>query len=47
VLRLVLRLVTQLAITDFLPDTRRLRRKGPFPGRDYPAGSAGSELQSR
>jgi hypothetical protein len=30
VLRLVLRLVTQPAITDFLPGTRRLRRKGPF-----------------
>jgi hypothetical protein len=47
VLRLVLQIVTQPAITNFLPGTGRLRRKGPFPGRDYPAGSAGSELQSR
>jgi len=32
------------AVTNFLPGTRRLRRKGVFPGGDYPAGPAETEL---
>src|SRR5687768_11001561 len=31
----------------FLPGPRRLRRKGPFRGGEYPAGCAGNELRSQ
>jgi hypothetical protein len=34
------------ATTNFLPGTRRSKRKGVFPGEENPAGSAGNELRS-